>query len=150
MDIKASLPYPSGALSNFAPHKFIFDGVLCASMEGWLQSLLEHDEKIQAEICQLVGIEAKRLGLELIKNWDRKTLWWKGRKYDRHSQEYQELLNRAYEALFTQCEDFREALWATGNENLTHSIGVSDPYEDILTEEEFVLRLMKLRDKLYS
>ena len=38
IDIKAKAPFPAGALSNFAPHAFTFDGIACASMEGLLQS----------------------------------------------------------------------------------------------------------------
>ncbi|MBO5435963.1 hypothetical protein J6A31_09230 [bacterium] len=34
MDIGNGTGYPSAALSNFAPHGFIIDGVECASMEG--------------------------------------------------------------------------------------------------------------------
>jgi len=34
MDIYSKAPYPSRALSNFYPHRFTFDGVECASMEG--------------------------------------------------------------------------------------------------------------------
>lgn len=39
MDIGSGNTYPSNALSNFAPHSFVIDGVKCASMEGFLQSL---------------------------------------------------------------------------------------------------------------
>lgn len=39
MDIGSGTGYPSAALSNFAPHSFVIDGVECASMEGFLQSL---------------------------------------------------------------------------------------------------------------
>ena len=37
MDIGSGNGYPSGALSNFSPHPFVFDGVECNSMEGLLQ-----------------------------------------------------------------------------------------------------------------
>lgn len=40
MDIGSGKEYPSNALSNFAPHPFVFDGVECASMEGLLQSFI--------------------------------------------------------------------------------------------------------------
>ena len=39
LDIKAKDKGIGGALSNFAPHAFTVDGVQCASMEGFLQSL---------------------------------------------------------------------------------------------------------------
>lgn len=36
MDIGSGTGYPSVALSNFAPHSFVIDGVECASMEGFI------------------------------------------------------------------------------------------------------------------
>lgn len=39
LDIGSGKDYPSNALSNFAPHPFVIDGVECNSMEGFLQSL---------------------------------------------------------------------------------------------------------------
>jgi hypothetical protein len=118
-------------------------------MEGFLQSLKEPDPLIQKEICQLVGIEAKNWGNEHNVAWkETQTLWWQGCEHDRHGVEYQELLDRAYAALF-QNNDFRKALAATAHEVLTHSIGKSDPFQTILTEEEFCSRLMKLRSKIY-
>ena len=39
MDIKSGNKYPSGALSNFAPHPFVLDGNEVNSMEGFLQGL---------------------------------------------------------------------------------------------------------------
>ena len=46
MDISSGNGYPAGSLSNFAPHGFIIDGVECASMEGFLQSL-----KLDSDSC---------------------------------------------------------------------------------------------------
>ena len=37
MEIGSKGKYPSNALSNFAPHPFVMDGVECASMEGFLK-----------------------------------------------------------------------------------------------------------------
>ena len=39
MEISSGAGYPASSLSNFAPHEFIIDGIKCASMEGFLQSL---------------------------------------------------------------------------------------------------------------
>ena len=39
IDIKAKAPFPAGALSNFAAHRFELDDVICGSMEGFLQGL---------------------------------------------------------------------------------------------------------------
>lgn len=148
MDIRSRRDYPAGALTNFMPYEFEIDGIKCASMEGFLQSLKTDDPIQQATVCRLIGKEAKLWGEQNNAAWtSAQMLWWQGRAYGRHSQEYQKLLDRAYEALFKNI-DFRNALLATGQENLTHSIGRSDPRETILTEEEFCSRLMKLRRQI--
>jgi predicted NAD-dependent protein-ADP-ribosyltransferase YbiA (DUF1768 family) len=145
MDIKSGNSYPSCALSNFAPHPFEMDGVLCNSMEGFLQSLKFDKQHIQVEVCKLVGSKAKARGRE--KDWRKtQTLYWDGQEYKRDSEEYRKLLNRAYSLLFAQNEKFRNALMATNNAVLTHSIGKSNMKETILTEHEFCSRLMKLRE----
>ena len=67
MDIGSGNGYPESALSNFAPHSFIMDGIECASMEGFLQSLKFKDEEIQKYVCTLVGKAAKFKGKK--KKW---------------------------------------------------------------------------------
>lgn len=47
MDIGSGSGYPSSNLSNFSPHGFVVDGVECASMEGFLQSLKFQDPEMQ-------------------------------------------------------------------------------------------------------
>lgn len=144
MDIGSKCGYPCSALSNFAPHPFEIDGVQCASMEGFLQSLKFSSVEMQEYVCTLVGIKAKNKGRG--KNWYRtQTLFWRGKEYKRDSKEYQDLLDRAYEALY-QNEGFRKALEATHNATITHSIGKNKQNETILTEQEFCSRLLKLRD----
>lgn len=146
MDIGSGTGYPSAALSNFSPHPFIFDGVECNSMEGLLQSFKFSNPDIQKEVCKLVGKQAKFKGKKK-KWWKNQTLYWKGKKYARNSKEYQDLLDRAFEALSTNTS-FKKALLATGNAPLTHSLGKNKQEETVLTKQEFCSRLMKLRDKL--
>lgn len=148
MDIGSKHGYPSSALSNFTPHPFIIDGVLCNSMEGFLQSLKFDKQHIQIEVCKLVGLSAKFRGKKRNKTWKRlQKLWWNGVEYDRHGIEYQNLLDRAYEEL-SKNNSFKDALLATGNSNLTHSIGNNNPSETVLTQSEFCSRLLKIREKL--
>ncbi|MBS1722670.1 MAG: hypothetical protein JSS66_06625 [Armatimonadetes bacterium] len=147
MDIKSGCGYPAASLSNFSPHKFVFDGVECASMEGWLQSLKFKNPDMQEYICSLVGFAAKKAGKA--KDWRREQkLYWQGLEFDRHGEDYQALLDRAYTALCEQSSSFRNALERTGDAVLKHSIGRTDPKETILTRTEFCSRLMKLREKL--
>lgn len=146
MDIKSGCGYPASSLSNFAPHPFTFDGVKCNSMEGLLQSFKFENPSFQEYVCTLVGIQAKYKGKRK-KWWKKQQLYWKGKTYDRNSQEYQDLLDRAYLAL-AQNEGFRKALIATGNANITHSIGKPKQNETILTKQEFCSRLLKIRDMI--
>ena len=123
MDIGSGKAYPANALSNFAPHPFIFDGVEVSSMEGWLQSTKYKNFDMQKEICLLVGKAAKFKGKS--KKWytDQK-LYWNGVVYERSSNEYQELLDRAFDAL-AENTSFQKALLASGKATLTHEIGKS-------------------------
>ena len=149
MEIRAGNPYPSTALSNFAPHKFIFRGVPCSSMEGLLQSLKYENPDMQRHMCTLVGYTAKKTGKN--KNWWRtQTLYWDGKPIKRDSTEYQELLDEAYECLFYQNEKARKALLATGDATLKHSIGRHKINETVLTRQEFCSRLMKIRRDLQT
>lgn len=147
MDIGSKSGYPAGALSNFAPHPFTLDGMECASMEGFLQSLKFSGEDMQRHVCTLVGGAAKRKGAK--KNWQRNhhTLHWKGQPINRLGDDYQELLDRAFAAL-AENDGFRRALLATGNAVLIHSIGKSNPKDTVLTEREFCSRLTRLRSEM--
>jgi predicted NAD-dependent protein-ADP-ribosyltransferase YbiA (DUF1768 family) len=144
IDIYSKSEWPASELSNFPAHGFDIDGVKCASMEGFLQSLKFSDSVVQRLICAMIGGEAKRAG----KNQDWKstqTLYWLGRPYRRDSSEYQALLWRAYTLMMSQSAAFCKALLATGDEVLTHSIGKKDISETVLTEQEFCTILMELR-----
>lgn len=146
MDIGSRNSYPADALSNFSPHPFIIDGVECASMEGFLQGLKFKNPEMQAEVCKLVGIKAKNKGRN--KNWRiSQTLWWKGKPYNRSSQEYQDLLTRAYDALFEN-KGFKWALRAASDATFTHSIGKRNKNDTVLTVSEFCGQLNRLREKL--
>ena len=146
MDIGSKGNYPANKLSNFAPNAFVIDGVECASMEGFLQSLKFKNPDMQVEICKLVGIGAKRAGKD--KNWYKdQTLYWRGVPYKRDSQEYQDLLDRAYNELAKNAA-FQRALLATGDATITHSIGKRKQSETVLTKQEFCSRLLGIRTYL--
>ena len=147
MDIGSKQGYPSCALSNFAPHPFTFEGVECRSFEGFLQSLKFSNPEMQKHICTLVGFKAKKAGSE--KKWfHTQTLHWQGVEYKRDSQEYQDLLDKAYAAMFVCSDSFRRALKASGDSVLTHSIGKTDESVTVLTRREFCSRLTLLRTKV--
>jgi hypothetical protein len=100
---------------------------------------------IQVEICKLIGVGAKRRGSK--KKWFRtQTLYWRGVEYKRDSDEYQDLLDRAYNACYEQSASFRKALAQTIGAKLTHSMGKNKKSETVLTTQEFCSRLTILRD----
>ena len=146
MDIGSGNGFPCATLSNFAPHPFVIDGIECNSMEGFLQSLKFSNPEIQKEVCKLVGKAAKFKGKKK-KWWRTQTLFWQGVEMPRDSEQYQILLDRAFDAL-AQNSGFRAALLATGNSVLTHSIGKTKITETVLTRQEFCSRLMKIREQI--
>ena len=149
MDIGSGSGWPSSALSNFAPHAFLFRGISMASMEGFLQGLKFENPEMQKHVFTLVGKAAKFKGKK--KKWFRtQTLFWQGTPIDRHSQEYQDLLDQAFEAMFTQNLGARRALLASGNATLTHSMGKIKPTETVLTRSEFCSRLMRVRTRFQA
>ena len=147
IDIASKAPYPAGALSNFAAHAFTLDGIACASMESFLQSLKFEDAARQVDICGYKSGKAQGIGRR--HNWQAEgRLWWRGEPVERLSDAYQALLDRAYEALFAQSAAFRDALAATGDADLVHSMGRVYPANTVLTADEFCTRLTVLRARL--
>lgn len=67
----------------------------------------------------------------------------------RDSEEYKSLINEAFDAL-AQNKNFQNALLATSNKRLYHTMGKSDPTMTILTEEEFCSILTKIRMRLQN
>lgn len=76
------------------------------------------------------------------------TVYWKGLSINRHSDAFQSLVLDAFKAMFRQCPKFSDALAATGNKILFHTMGKQDPHQAILTEKEFCDILTELRKEL--
>ena len=149
IDIHSKGEYPSCELSNFAEHEFCIDGVKCSSMEGFLQSLKFRSIKKQNQVCSLAGKEAKNSTRHTVAQlrWRiTHNLYWQGRRINRFSDEYQQLLDRAYDML-SENEDFQNALKDSLSYKLTHSIGKTDARKTILTESELISRLDRIRKK---
>lgn len=146
LNIHSKGKWPSYALSNFYPHEFEFDGVTCGSMEGFLQSLKTNDLKRQILVCGLSKKDAKMRSTDTWKK--EQTVYWKGRAYNRHGNQFQFLLRRAYRAMLKQCPKFADALKATANRQLFHTIGNTNSHDTILTEKELCTILTELRSEL--
>lgn len=148
IDIYSKGDYPACELSNFAEHHFVIDEVEIKSMEGFLQSLKYKSPQLQKKVCLLVGKEAKLAGK---RRWFwkiTKTVYWKGEKISLFSDELQELIDRAYIAMFKECPSFRQALLDAKKEKLLHSLGAHYINQTILTEYHFIRRLEMLRSQM--
>ena len=134
LDIRSNGLYPSNVLSNLCSNGFRFEGMICGSMEGFLQSLKRQDLDKQRQICSMKGGNARKMS---VTSWQTdQIVWWKGQAIDRQSQTYQDLIHRAYKAMFEQNERFRAALMQTRGIVLAHSTGENNPYKTILTQTE--------------
>ena len=144
IDIWSKDPYPSNVLSNLCSNSFKFDGMLCGSMEGFLQSLKQKDINKQRRICSMKGKNAKKMTTNA---WQcDQIVWWKGNAIDRQSEDFIKLVRAAYQCMFEQNERFRMALMDTRGMTLYHSRGETNPYKTILTEQEFCGVLAAIRE----
>lgn len=149
IDIHSKGEYPSCSLSNFAEYEFHIDNVKCSSMEGFLQSLKFRNIKKQKQVCLLVGKEAKystRHTLAQLRWRLTHNLYWQGKRINRFSDEYQNLIDRAYDIL-SQNKDFQKVLKDSSSYEFTHFIGKTDMKKTVLTEFEFISRLERIRKK---
>ena len=144
LDIRSNGLYPSNVLSNLCSNGFRLDGMVCGSMEGFLQSLKRKELDKQRQICNMKGGNARKMS---VTSWQTdQIVWWKGQAIDRQSEEYQRLIRRAYQAMFEQSERFRAALMQTRGITLVHTSGEPSSYKTILTPSEFCGILMDLRN----
>lgn len=151
IDVALNGVYPSNVLSNLYTEKepFFIDNVPCYSIEGFLQALKVNDVDVQRSLCAMPGIEAKKEGKKYTKIWQKdQTLYWQGKPYKRDSEEYQELLRKAYASRFEQSEIFRAALKRATGYKIIHSSGYNDSQKTILTIEEFVKNILTLQEKI--
>ena len=119
VDVWSKSAYPANVLSNLHNNCFLFDGVICNSMEGFLQSLKQKDCVKQRQICGLEGKEAKKMSSVEWQN--NQVVWWKGKAINRQSEMYLQLVRRAYWAMLEQNKCFTTALIATQSKRLYHT-----------------------------
>ena len=144
LDIRSNGLYPSNVLSNMCSNGFRLDGMVCGSMEGFLQSLKRKELDKQRQICSMKGGNARKMS---VTSWQTdQIVWWKGQAIDRQSEAFQHLIRRAYRAMFDQNERFRTALMQTRGITLVHTGGEPNPYKTILTPAEFCGILTDMRE----
>lgn len=136
----------SSKLSNLYPHQFEIDGHMMESYEGFIQSLRTNNIIEQKKLWKMSGFDAWKYAQQFDWTIEQK-LYWGGKVYDRHSNEYTELIKYSYDCLFTN-DNFKNALKESIGYELDHSIGGTNPYKTIMTKKEFLDNLNRLRDML--
>lgn len=71
LDIRSNGLYPSNVLSNLCSNGFRFEGMVCGSMEGFLQSLKQQDRDKQRQICSMKGGNARKSSRNMKVAWMR-------------------------------------------------------------------------------
>jgi len=108
------------ALSNFGLSPFVLDGVLLASVEGFIQGIKfpEGDPKREAAFASS-GWPAKQFG----DTADRSGVYWGGVCLPYASPDHHRLIERAMRARIAQSEGLQEALKSTAHVALIHDTG---------------------------
>ena len=151
----------SCTLSNLYPHKFTLnakpfapyvkgDEILCLSMESFLQSLKISNALAQKYFCEnYSGYIAYKAKLTM-PDWRKdQILYWQGKKFERNSKDYINLITYAYDKLYESNIYFREVVLPSfKNFYLVHTMGSNDLKETVLTEYEYIEQLNRLIKKI--
>ena len=125
---------------------FIFQGNEVASVASFITGLRVKEPEIQKRVLLLSQDNLKYVSKYTNPTYAIRELHWNGKTFKRDSNEYKELLNRAYKARYNADFKFREALRITKGYELVHTKGKSDINETVLTESEFIEQLNKLKE----
>jgi len=136
-------------LGNFYASPFTIDGLLCGSIEGFIQSLKFSDEQKKRLIAGLAGKAAKFAGKKAGKRLSREpVVFWHGRQIPFRSSEHMALIERGIREKFAASEACREALLLTGDAMLVHDTGFQESRFTSLKSEELVRIVSEIRLEL--
>ncbi len=79
--------------------------------------------------------------------FEKQEVYYNGKVISRHSQEYDDLITAAFDALFSN-EDYKQALRESGDCKLAHTVGKTAKDKTLLTRKEFIGHLNRLRKRL--
>lgn len=135
------------ALSNFQLSPFSLDGILFASIEGFIQGIKfpEGDARREQAFVSS-GWEAKNLAGEA----DRSGAYWQGRKFVYGSSEHHRLIERAIRARIAQNSGLAQVLASTGDATLVHITNEPESPTTSLPAVVFCRILNQMRDELHT
>lgn len=128
-------------ISNLAISPFVIEGRSCLSLEGFYQGIKRSGEAIQDSIFQTFGLNSKS------KTKPTNYVYFNGRKLRCGSADHHELIFQAQLCKYTQHEDSKKALLATGNSSITHNVGRDS---EVYPAKVYCRHLTKIRSMLQS
>lgn len=126
---------------------FNYGGKNISSVGAFLTAIKVESPEIQDLILKMSQDNLKQISKNITPKYQVRNLYWKGNVIKRDSQEYQNLLDRAYDARYCADFNFRRALKVSKGHKLLHTKGKTDILDTILTQNEFLQRLNSLRDR---
>ena len=133
-------------LSNLYPYDFELDGIQYASMEAFFGCLRTPSKIEKQKLYSTYGMNSWVMGHKF--SWyEKQEVYYKDKVISRHSQEYDDLIAAAFDALFTN-EDYKQALREIGDCKLAHTVGKTAKDKTLLTRKEFIGHLNRLRGRL--
>ena len=136
------------SLSNLYPYSFVMDDYSILSIEGFLQSIKTDDFKEKEKMWGMSGIKCWKYG-QLFNNWKDTQILYDNYGYGimRQSDYYDFLIQKAFDCLFEN-EEFNKRLKESLPYKITHSMGKTDKTDSVLTKDEYIRNMERLRDKL--
>jgi len=108
------------ALSNFSLSPFLLDGVLLASIEGFIQGIkFPEGHPARAQAFASIAWQAKEHG----RGADKVFAYWRGAEIPFGSADHHRLVERALRAKFAQSQGLCHVLRATEGLDITHQTG---------------------------
>lgn len=140
----ASADWRAYALANFPLAPFTLDGVVLASVEGFLQGIKFPPGHPSREAAFLThSLPAKQLG----ETAERHSVWWNGAVIAYGSDAHHALLARGIRAKFHANPGFQLALRASAGLEIIHDVGPESPATS-LPARVFCRILTELREEL--
>ena len=131
---------------TFNGQKFKFAGLDISSVKSFILGLKTNDKELQKQLLLVPEDEVREVSKTITPHYGPRTLYWNGKAFSRSSEEYNQLLDKVYNARYKQDFKFRTALRTTKNAVLEHSIGKNDIGETVLTKNEFLKKLNNLQN----
>jgi predicted NAD-dependent protein-ADP-ribosyltransferase YbiA (DUF1768 family) len=135
------------ALSNFCLSPFVLDGVLLASVEGFIQGIkFPPGSPLRDLAFAASGFAAKEFSARA----DGKGVWWREERHDYGSPGHLVLIERAIRARIAQNSGLQAALVSTGNATIVHETGVAESPGTSLQAIDFCRIMTTIRTELSS